>query len=146
MSQSVQKIAASLTALISGCIFGLGLLISGMNNPAKVRGFLDIFGRWQPELIAVMAGAVLVFGLAFQYSKNQRAPWFSDIFHVPSLRQINIRLLIGAMLFGIGWGLIGLCPGPALVDLVSVHWPIFGFVFAMLLGNRLAHYLIGPAK
>ena len=146
MKQASQKIIATLIAFLSGCIFGLGLLISGMNNPAKVRGFLDIFSQWRPELVAVMAAAVLVFGIAFQYSRGRQSPWFSDIFHLPSLTRINIRLLAGAVLFGIGWGMIGLCPGPALVDLASAHWPIFGFVIALVMGNRLAHYLIGPAK
>ncbi|WP_428241807.1 DUF6691 family protein [Gynuella sp.] len=143
------KLKSTITTLIpffGGTLFGVGLLISGMNNPAKVRGFLDILGAWQPALIAVMASAVLIFGLAFQFSKRRKTPWFGDMFHLPSLSDISFRLLAGAVLFGIGWGLIGLCPGPALVDLASLHWPAIGFVVAMITGNRLAHYLVGPAR
>ena len=133
-------------AVISGLLFGLGLLVSGMNNPDNIRGFLDIFGHWRPELIAVMAAAVIIFSLAFQYSRRKKSPWFSENFHLPKLKQINSRLIIGAGLFGIGWGLVGLCPGPTLVDLANFNWPIYVFLSAMVGGNRLAHYLIGPAK
>lgn len=135
-------------ALISacvGCLFGMGLLISGMNNPAKVRGFLDLSGQWQPALIAVMGSAVIVFGLAYQLSRILKRPLLGGHFHEPVLSRIDRRLLVGAALFGVGWGLIGLCPGPALVNLASLDWRILGFVVMVVAGNRLAHVLVGPA-
>ena len=135
-----------ITALACGFIFGLGLLVSGMNDPAKVRAFLDIFGAWGPELIAVMGGAVVVFAIAFKLSGRMLKPIFAHGFHEPSLKQIDLRLISGAVLFGIGWGLVGLCPGPALVDIFSGNTDVLLFVAALIAGNRLAHYLIGPAK
>lgn len=140
------SIMGSLVALFSGFIFGIGLLYSGMNNPAKVRAFLDIFGAWEPALIGVMGSAVLVFMLAYAVSGKFKKPLFALNFHKPSLIQIDKRLIIGAIMFGIGWGIIGLCPGPALVNILSLNTEIILFVLALVGGNRLAHYLIGPAK
>jgi uncharacterized membrane protein YedE/YeeE len=137
---------SQLIALLSGLVFGLGLLVSGMNNPQKVRGFLDIFGNWQPELIAVMGSAVTLFAIAFWFSKKRKAPVCADAFHEPTLKKIDKRLLGGAVLFGIGWGLVGLCPGPALVNLLTFDPGVLLFIAALLMGNRLAHYLVGPAK
>lgn len=133
-----------MVAFASGLIFGLGLLLSGMNNPAKVRGFLDILGAWQPALIAVMAGAVGTFALVYALSRKLDKPWFAERFHAPGLDHIDRRLLSGAVLFGLGWGLVGLCPGPALVNIASLDGRILGFVVMLLIGNRLAHYLVGP--
>ncbi|MFL0807458.1 MAG: YeeE/YedE family protein [Oceanobacter sp.] len=133
-------------AFASGLIFGLGLLLSGMNNPAKVRGFLDILGDWQPALIAVMAGAVGLFAVVYALSHKLERPWFAERFHAPRLDLIDRRLLSGAALFGLGWGLVGLCPGPALVNIASLDGRILGFVVMLLIGNRLAHYLIGPVN
>jgi len=136
---------SQLTALAAGLLFGIGLLVSGMHNPAKVRGFLDLFGDWQPELIAVMGSAVPVFGLIYWWSGKRTAPLFDQVFHKPSLTGIDFRLISGAVLFGIGWGLVGLCPGPLLVDLASFDSSILLFAVALFGGNRLAHWLIGPA-
>nr|WP_246624742.1 DUF6691 family protein [Oceanobacter mangrovi] len=122
------------------------MLVAGMHNPAKVRGFLDLFGDWQPALIAVMGTAVPVFALFFWLSKRRPAPWFGDSFHTPTLAGIDWRLLSGAILFGIGWGLVGLCPGPALVDIATLNGQVLLFVAALLVGNRAAHMLFGPAK
>lgn len=135
-----------LVALTSGFIFGLGLMISGMNDPAKVRAFLDIFGQWEPALIAVMGSAVVVFAITYHLSQRMKQPLFAFHFHTPTLKQIDLRLLSGAALFGIGWGLVGLCPGPALVDVLSLNTDILIFVACLLLGNRLAHHFVGPAK
>ena len=137
---------SSLVSLLSGVLFGAGLLLSGMNNPEKVRAFLDVFGVWQPALIAVMASAVLIFGLAFALSQRMDKPWFAERFHVPSLLDIDRRLLFGAVLFGVGWGLVGLCPGPALVNLFSFDHRILLFLLALLIGTRIAHAVVGPAK
>lgn len=137
---------ALIVAFVSGLLFGLGLLLSGMNNPAKVRGFLDILGDWQPALIAVMAGAVGTFALVYALSHKLDKPWCAYRFHTPALNRIDVRLMLGAMLFGIGWGLAGLCPGPALVNIASLDGRILGFVMMLMIGNRLAHYLVGPVK
>lgn len=133
-------------AFVSGVLFGLGLLISGMNDPAKVRAFLDVLGEWRPDLIAVMASAVITFFIAFQFSRRQTKPFFAAAFTIPSMSIIDVRLLTGASMFGIGWGLIGLCPGPALVDILSGNESILLFVAALIVGNRLAHVLVGPVK
>lgn len=140
------RILAPLLALSSGLIFGLGLLVSGMNNPAKVRAFLDVFGQWEPALIAVMGSAVVIFTLAYRFSLRLRAPLAAAVFHTPGLTRIDVRLLSGATLFGVGWGLVGLCPGPALVDILTLHPDVLLFVAALLMGNRLAHVLVGPAR
>lgn len=136
---------SAVIALLSGLLFGMGLLVSGMNNPEKVRAFLDIAGHWRPELIAVMGSAVTLFALAFYLSRGRQKPWCAGEFHEPMLKQIDARLLGGAALFGSGWGLVGLCPGPALVNLASLDSSVLGFVLALLVGNRLAHALVGPA-
>ena len=133
-------------AFFSGMIFGLGLLVSGMNNPAKVRAFLDVFGHWQPELIAVMGSAVVIFAIAFRLSKKRSQPVCADMFHEPTMKNINLRLLTGAAMFGIGWGMVGLCPGPTLVNILHFDPDILLFVAALLVGNRIAHHVIGPVK
>jgi len=143
MNQNVMKMITPLAAVI---IFGLGLLVSGMNNPAKIRGFLDVFGDWQPALMAVMVAAITIFALAYALSNKMKQPWFHSIFHRPSLTVIDKRLVIGSALFGIGWGMVGLCPGPALLNVMTGQWDVVLFVAALLIGNRIAHYTVGPAK
>jgi uncharacterized membrane protein YedE/YeeE len=140
------KIMKMMTPLIAGVLFGLGLLLSGMTNPEKVRGFLDIFGDWQPALIAVMVSAIIIFALAFALSNKMKQPWFHSTFHKPSLTVLDSRLFIGAALFGIGWGVVGLCPGPALLNIMTGQEDILIFILALLVGNRIAHYSVGPAK
>lgn len=109
----------SMTALVSGALFGLGLGVSGMTLPAKVRGFLDVTGHWDPTLALVMVGAIAVHFTLFRVIVRRRAPLFDSRFHVPTRRDIDLRLVGGAGLFGIGWGLAGQCPGPALVNLAT---------------------------
>jgi uncharacterized membrane protein YedE/YeeE len=140
------KIMKMMTPLIAGVLFGLGLLLSGMTNPEKVRGFLDIFGDWQPALAAVMVAAIAIFAVAYAYSHKMKQPWFHSIFHKPSLTVLDSRLFIGAALFGIGWGMVGLCPGPALLNIMTGQEDILLFILALLVGNRIAHYSVGPAK
>jgi uncharacterized membrane protein YedE/YeeE len=140
------KAMKMITPLIAGVLFGLGLLLSGMANPAKVRGFLDVFGDWQPALMAVMVAAIAIFALAYGFSHKLKQPWFHSVFHRPSLTQLDARLLIGAALFGIGWGMVGLCPGPALLNIMTGQEDVLIFIVALLLGNRIAHFSIGPAK
>jgi uncharacterized membrane protein YedE/YeeE len=117
-----------------GLVFGLGLLISGMTEPEKVLGFLDVFGAWDATLAFVMAGAVAVAGCGFALARRQNAPLFATKFSWPSRSYIDAPLLAGSALFGIGWGLSGICPGPALVNLAGLTAPIIVFVVAMVLG------------
>ena len=115
-----------LSAFVSGLVFGLGLLISGMSDPGKVIGFLDVAGRWDPSLAFVMAGAILVGFFAFARARK-----------LPQRRDIDLRLVGGSIVFGIGWGLAGFCPGPALVDFGAGIDKATVFVVAMLAGMLL---------
>ena len=126
--------ALILASFASGLIFGLGLLISGMNEPEKVLGFLDFFGAWDATLAFVMVGAVAVAGAGFALARRRSAPLFAAGFAWPSRNDIDAPLLIGSALFGVGWGLSGICPGPALVNLEGLTAPIVVFVAAMGLG------------
>lgn len=117
-----------------GLIFGLGLLISGMTEPEKVLGFLDVFGAWDATLAFVMAGAVAVAGAGFALARRQSAPLFAPRFAWPSRSDIDAPLLIGSALFGVGWGLAGICPGPALVNLAGLTASMIVFVAAMVVG------------
>jgi uncharacterized protein len=117
-----------------GLVFGLGLLISGMTEPDKVLGFLDFFGAWDATLAFVMAGAVIVAGAGFALARRRSAPLFAAKFSWPSRSDIDAPLVAGSVLFGIGWGLSGICPGPALVNLAGLTAPMIVFVAAMVLG------------
>jgi len=129
-----------IVALISGMTFSVGLTISGMVNPAKVKGFLDLFGNWDYSLAFVMGGAVILNLLSFRYFLR-RKPFFSSEFFLPTKTQVDKRLVIGSILFGIGWGLIGVCPGPALVNVVKLEPGMFVFISMMLVG-MLTHKFI----
>ncbi len=121
-------------AAASGALFGVGLLISGMTQPAKVVGFLDLTGAWDPSLAFVMGGAVAVYAVLFRLTRRRRDPWFDVRFHLPTRNDIDIPLIAGAALFGIGWGLGGLCPGPGLVAAASGSLPALAFVASMIVG------------
>jgi len=137
MVQCVRTPLQPFFALLSGTLFGLGLAVSGMANPAKVLAFLDVAGNWDPTLAFVMIGALAVTTPAFRYVLKRNRPWFADAFSMPTRKDLDTRLTIGAVLFGIGWGLAALCPGPALTDLVTGRVDIVGFVAAMLAGMLL---------
>ena len=122
------------TALLSGMVFGLGLILSQMTNPQKVLSFLDIFGDWDPSLAFVMGAALVVTSIGYKWILKRDAPQFADRFQLPTRTELDWRLMAGAALFGIGWGLVGLCPGPAIVDLAVGGTPIFIFIFAMAAG------------
>ena len=126
--------ARSLASLLAGVIFGLGLTISGMVNPAKVIGFLDLAGDWDPTLALVMGGALAVALPGLALVRRRQRPLLDESFQVPSRKEIDPRLLGGAALFGVGWGLAGFCPGPALAALASGLAPVLIFVAAMIVG------------
>jgi uncharacterized protein len=128
------------TAVVSGMLFGIGLLLSGMTQPAKVIAFLDVTRAWDPSLGFVMASAVAVYSVTLHLLRAGRnAPWFDTAFHLPTRRDIDAGLLIGAAIFGIGWGLGGLCPGPALVAAAAGSQSALLFVIAMLVGMSAQH-------
>lgn len=125
------------TALISGLLFGAGLIVSEMVNPARVQGFLDWFGVWDPTLAFVMAGALSVTTPAMYLLKKRSRPIFSDKFEWPTRKDIDVRLVSGSVMFGVGWGLTGFCPGPALVSAGSLRPELFLFILCMLAGMAM---------
>lgn len=125
---------AIFTSLLCGLVFGIGLLVSGMANPAKVLGFLDLAGRWDPSLAFVMGGAVAVGAVAFALAGRRTVSWIGEAMRLPKDRQVDRRLVAGSLVFGAGWGLVGFCPGPALVVLGMGRREALIFVIAMLLG------------
>ena len=129
-----------LTSLVSGLLFGFGLVISGMTNPAKVLGFLDVGGVWDPSLAFVMGGGVITTLIGYRLVFRRAAPFLADHFAIPQTSAIDARLILGAALFGIGWGLVGLCPGPA-VTIMAVRpdaaWPFLVALLAGLLSGGL---------
>jgi uncharacterized membrane protein YedE/YeeE len=124
----------TLAALVGGLIFGWGLLISGMVEPTKVLGFLDIFGAWDPSLAVVMATALAVSGVGFRIVAARERPLLAAQTMLPTRSDIDGPLLIGSVLFGVGWGLVGLCPGPALENLATLSPRVIAFVVAMAFG------------
>ncbi|MDZ3826605.1 YeeE/YedE family protein [Pseudomonas monsensis] len=128
-------------AWLAGLIFGIGLLISGMTNPAKVIGFLDLAGHWDPSLAFVMAGAIAVAAVGFKFARTRTRSLLGLPMNLPTARHIDRRLVVGSLLFGIGWGLAGVCPGPALVLLGSGIGKGAVFVIAMLVGMGLFEWL-----
>jgi uncharacterized membrane protein YedE/YeeE len=130
-----------LSALAAGLLFGLGLVVSQMVNPAKVLAFLDMFGDWDPSLAFVMAGAVAVSALGYALAKRRGLPVLAPRLEIPTRRDLEPRLLAGAAIFGVGWGLAGLCPGPALTALSIGPWQVIVFVVAMLAGMAMFRLL-----
>lgn len=134
---------ASVTAFVSGVIFGLGLLVSGMSNPDKVIGFLDLAGQWDPSLALVMGGAIGVafFGFRLATKRSTGVVRAADAGEVAEPAGIDSRLILGSALFGIGWGITGFCPGPVVVALGLAYWPAVlvgaGMMLGLWLGNRI---------
>jgi hypothetical protein len=125
-------------SLISGAIFGFGLTVSSMTNPAKVLGFLNLFGQWDPSLIFVMIGAIIISSPFFFLLKSKEKPLFARSFLIPEIKKIDTKLIIGSSLFGIGWGSVGLCPGPAISSLALLNNYSLAFIASMILGFLLA--------
>jgi len=127
------------TALIAGLLFGFGLSISQMVNPQKVLNFLDISGNFDPSLGLVMVGALLVFGSGYHLLiKPKSQPLLAAEYCLPSAKAIDKPLVVGAIIFGLGWGLVGICPGPALANVLSGEIKILGFIAAMLIGMKIS--------
>lgn len=128
------------TSFLAGLVFGLGLVLSGMANPAKVLGFLDLAGSWDPSLALVMLGAITVGLVAFAIAKRRKMSFLGLPINLPTSRHIDRRLLGGGLLFGIGWGIAGFCPGPALANLGMGEVKAVVFVAAMLVGMTLFEF------
>lgn len=128
-------------ALAAGLVFGIGLIVSGMSNPAKVLGFLDLAGNWDPSLALVMAGAILVSFIPFQVASRTPRALLGEPMRLPTARDVDRRLVLGALVFGAGWGLAGYCPGPALVSLASGGYKPLVFVVSMIGGMMLFQWL-----
>ena len=133
----------NIIGLLAGLLFGFGLLLSGMTDPVKVQGFLDIFGAWDISLALVMGGGLMVAIVGVQLAKRQQTSWIGSLIELPSKTVINKKLVIGAMLFGIGWGLVGICPGPGIVLLGTGQWQAYVFIPAMIVG-MLAYQWLEP--
>lgn len=135
-----------ISEFLLGLLFGLGLLLSGMTDPAKVIGFLDLAGAWDPSLAFVMGGAILVGVFAFAFAKRRTTDFFGDAIRWPTSTAIDRRLIVGSLVFGAGWGLAGFCPGPALVSLGAGVPKALAFVGAMLVGMALFEVLDRRAR
>ena len=129
------------TAFVCGLLFGIGLIVSQMSNPAKVIGFLDITGQWDPSLAFVMAGAVAVFALGYRLALRRSAPVLDKSFALPGKTNVDKALISGSLLFGLGWGLAGLCPGPAIVSSSFGDPRIWMFIVAMLSGMAIVRMI-----
>jgi uncharacterized membrane protein YedE/YeeE len=134
-------IRSIVVVLVAGALFGAGLAVSGMADPQRVRGFLDLFGAWDPTLAFVMGGALIPMAIAWRIQTRMAAPMAAERFALPTHRDLDPRLIGGAALFGIGWGVAGLCPGPAIADLAIAPAPAAIFIVAML-GGMMLHRLL----
>jgi uncharacterized membrane protein YedE/YeeE len=138
--------ARHLASLLAGLLLGLGLAVSGMSHPEKVLGFLDLAGQWDPSLLFVLGGAVGVSALTFHFILRRPRPRFAARFHLPVAQDIDRPLLLGAVLFGIGWGIGGYCPGPAIAMLAAPNWETWVFLPAMLGGALLHQWLAASLR
>ena len=129
---------SKLVSLFCGIIFGIGLVISQMINPAKVLGFLNLFGEWDPSLAFVMIGALIISSPLFHLLKNKEKPIFSSSFSISNKKEIDKKLIFGSILFGAGWGLVGLCPGPAITSIALLNVSSAIFVVSMFIGFYIA--------
>ena len=136
----------TLIALVSGLLFGAGLAYSGMSDPARVHAFLDLFGNWDPTLAFVMGGAIVPMAFAWMIKSRLSSPLAAPTFDLPGTSKLDRPLAIGAILFGMGWGIAGLCPGPALADLAIAPVAVLPFVAAMFAGMMAHRFIPAPTK
>ena len=134
----------TLMGYIAGLLFGLGLALAGMTDPARVLGFLDIFGAWDPTLMFVLGGAVVTTFIGYRFVLRRERPFLGDTFQLPTRQDLDGRLIGGAALFGIGWGLSGYCPGPAIASVAGLSAPLLAMLVAMIAGWFLARAI--PAR
>ena len=127
----------SVSAFISGIIFSFGLIIAGMSNPAKVISFLDVSGKWDPSLAFVMIGAIVITAIGYKITLTREKPLFADSFQIPQKVVMDKQLILGAIIFGIGWGLAGICPGPALTLVSLAPKTALMFIIPMIIGLKL---------
>jgi uncharacterized membrane protein YedE/YeeE len=137
---------AKLTAFVCGLLFGLGVLLAGMADPAKVLAFLDLAGDWDPSLALVMAGAIGAAALPLNLAQRRARSLLGGTMQMPTRRDLDARLVLGSLLFGVGWGIAGICPGPALAVLLSGHWQPLLFVAALLAGMLIFAALEGRRR
>lgn len=130
----------------SGALFGAGLAVGGMTDPTRVRGFLDLFGNWDPTLAFVMGGAVIVMAIAWRFQARMARPLFGERFALPDRSDLDGKLIAGSALFGVGWGIAGLCPGPAVTSLALSPSDALPFVAAMLVGMALHRVVSASAR
>lgn len=143
-SREEKKILPALFAVLSGLLFGVGLIVGGMTDPAKVMGFLDFTGAWEPALVFVMGGGVAVHFLLMQFVLKRKSPFFEGVFHLPTRRSLDRPLLVGAALFGAGWGLAGYCPGPGIVAAAAGGHGAIVFVATLIIGMIIQHGVSDP--
>lgn len=136
----------SIVAFLCGSLFAVGLALSGMTRPGKVIGFLDFFGDWDPSLAFVMGGAIFVYAIGFRFVTKRSSPILANFFQIPTNKKIDKKILVGAALFGIGWGIAGYCPGPALVSLSTGRLDAIIFAIAMLSGILVFKVQSGKVK
>lgn len=132
--------------LVSGALFGAGLTVGGMVDPQRVRHFLDIFGAWDPTLAFVMGGAVVVMAIAWRFQRTMAHPVFAEKWSLPDRSDLDARLILGSAIFGIGWGVAGICPGPAVASLALVPAKVLPFVAAMVAGMALHRVTLDRTK
>ncbi|MCE5988713.1 DUF6691 family protein [Pseudomonas sp. NY15349] len=130
-----------ISGFIAGVLFGVGLLLAGMADPSKVLGFLDIAGEWDPSLGLVMIGAIATVWLPMRWARRHSTALLGGVMQLPERRDVDRRLIGGSLVFGVGWGLAGICPGPALVLLPAGYWQAWLFVAAMLVGMTLFQWI-----
>ena len=140
------NVVRELVAIMAGLLFGFGLALSGMIDPSRVQGFLDVTGTWNPSLAFVLLGAVAVAAIGMAIMRRMSRPVFDERFHIPSNTVIDRKLVVGSALFGIGWGLAGFCPGPAVASLSLGLGPSFVFVTAMIAGMIAYEQLVPAAR
>lgn len=128
-------------SFFSGFLFSIGLILAGMTNPHKILGFLDFFGVWDPSLIFVMIGAISIHSVFYRFISKKKTPVFEKEWHIPKNKNITVNLIFGSTLFGIGWGLAGYCPGPALISLAQPNKSVVLFALSLISGMAVFYFL-----